>query len=965
MQRKLFLSSFDTAQLCQELRSHILTTRINQFSSAGKDLFLLKCATSQKAIESNELNQAQITEFAKFKLVIQPGVRLNLTKFEQNVGQNTNFVQVVRQKLTNLVILAVQQLNFDRVIIIGAGKEEVEYYLIIELYGKGNCILTDDKYTVIQAQNQFKNSRVGSCYMQAAEATSLKQIKEQLTMDYFKQMLTQSFNAKGQQQQLRYVIAKEFYVGGAAASVIIRYSGLAAGVKTKNLSEKDIDTVYNYVYKMLSSLIENNQKSFTEQEPGYIFYYKEEEVNVDAELTDTHVRRALHLAELYPINLNSIFSDLYPTSCVDSFSTFNETVDQYFTMLETCSQYQSQCQILLKQENKQQQIVDENQQRVDNLVKEAEQLKFKARLVQYYSDFVQKFIDILSKQFENSNVSWGSIASQMSVQADPIFQFIDSVDLVQREFHLRLVYKKEMFRDLGYETLDQINQLFKTAEEFESEEISEISDYDSTMIVPVPFTLTDTPGKIFSRFYTKAAALYQKAGKTTMQSNFALTNFKPTQISSTPLKILQKQQNLAWYEKFHWFVSSDGFLVVGGRDASQNEILVKRFAGENDIFVHAEIHGASCVIIKVEPITFGEQTFKKVIPPQQTLTEAALLSIVHSKSWENKTIPKAYWVYRPQVSKQALSGQYVGTGGFVVRGKKNYVQCTNMKFGVGVVWRYSTQQSFCAARFNQVENLELYKQQFENQTETTDFGTEEENVQTKKVKVFQKTAIDVQKQNLKEEQKKEKKRRHLIIKQQKENAKMKRLTKEGRTDIIEKIQQSKEVVELQSCKYCVLCQKNDHNINECEDIFEHEDLLKIRLPPILHQFIKKLQIQEESSEEQSEEQNENDQNENEEDKTEEKVADNLSKPIHYLNTALDVTLEPQATIMLGPISCFKNIDVQFTIVQGNIQRGQSYSQLQAAFAKKFKEQPFALQQLKLVPEHTVLMNIPGSWQIEK
>src|SRR3989338_700530 len=31
-----------------------------------------------------------------------------------------------------------------------------------------------------------------------------------------------------------------------------------------------------------------------------------------------------------------------------------------------------------------------------------------------------------------------------------------------------------------------------------------------------------------------------------------------------------------WYEKFRWFISSEGFLVIGGRDATTNEIIVKK-----------------------------------------------------------------------------------------------------------------------------------------------------------------------------------------------------------------------------------------------------------------------------------------------------------------------------------------------------------------------------------------------------
>lgn len=47
-----------------------------------------------------------------------------------------------------------------------------------------------------------------------------------------------------------------------------------------------------------------------------------------------------------------------------------------------------------------------------------------------------------------------------------------------------------------------------------------------------------------------------------------------------------------WFERFHWFVSSENYLCVSGRDAQQNELLVKRHLKRGDVYVHAELHGA-------------------------------------------------------------------------------------------------------------------------------------------------------------------------------------------------------------------------------------------------------------------------------------------------------------------------------------------------------------------------------------
>ena len=47
-----------------------------------------------------------------------------------------------------------------------------------------------------------------------------------------------------------------------------------------------------------------------------------------------------------------------------------------------------------------------------------------------------------------------------------------------------------------------------------------------------------------------------------------------------------------WYEKFRWFISSEGFLVIGGRDATSNEIVIKKHADKNDLVFHTDIKGS-------------------------------------------------------------------------------------------------------------------------------------------------------------------------------------------------------------------------------------------------------------------------------------------------------------------------------------------------------------------------------------
>jgi predicted ribosome quality control (RQC) complex YloA/Tae2 family protein len=49
------------------------------------------------------------------------------------------------------------------------------------------------------------------------------------------------------------------------------------------------------------------------------------------------------------------------------------------------------------------------------------------------------------------------------------------------------------------------------------------------------------------------------------------------------------------------------------------------------------------------------------------------MSVCRSGAWNQKVITSAFWVYSEQVSKTAPSGEYLTTGSFMIRGKKNYL----------------------------------------------------------------------------------------------------------------------------------------------------------------------------------------------------------------------------------------------------------------------------------------------------
>lgn len=149
----------------------------------------------------------------------------------------------------------------------------------------------------------------------------------------------------------------------------------------------------------------------------------------------------------------------------------------------------------------------------------------------------------------------------------------------------------------------------------------------------------------------------------------------PATVGSTPIPQRKVRMKQKWYDKFHWFVTSDGFLVVGGKDADTNEELVSKYLEKDDLFFHTQEKG-SVVILK----TGGKDA------PEKALREAAVFAASYSSYWKSGFYEgDCYFVTPEQVSKTPESGEYIKKGGFVIRGKRNYFTCQlNLAIGIEI-----------------------------------------------------------------------------------------------------------------------------------------------------------------------------------------------------------------------------------------------------------------------------------------
>ena len=155
-----------------------------------------------------------------------------------------------------------------------------------------------------------------------------------------------------------------------------------------------------------------------------------------------------------------------------------------------------------------------------------------------------------------------------------------------------------------------------------------------------------------------------------------LKSLKPAEIMEALSKRKVAMENKEWYEKFRWFTSSDGFLVVAGKDTVSNEVLIKKYTTMEDVVFHAEITGAPFVVIKSEGRPISEQV----------LREAGEFAASFSRAWrENAGSVDVYWVKVDQLSKSGPSGESVPHGAFFVVGKRNWTRNVTLKVAVGII----------------------------------------------------------------------------------------------------------------------------------------------------------------------------------------------------------------------------------------------------------------------------------------
>ncbi len=331
-----------------------------------------------------------------------------------------------------------------------------------------------------------------------------------------------------------------------------------------------------------------------------------------------------------------IFKD-HPQTTFDSFS---QVLDEYYGVTEEeIDQETPDTAALEREQERLKTIIEKQQENVDSLLLRAEKLRNAGEMIYTHFQIVTDILETI-RQARSEGVSWEEIECTI-----------------------------EEGREQGNKIAQRIVNLYPS----QGEVVVNLQGED------IVLDIRKTPQENAAQAYEGAKKAEHKAEgakKQIKKTREKLSELDLTDIEDTKEPVPIKIRNKRWYEKYRWFISSEDYLVIGGRDARTNERIAKKHMGPSDVFLHAAVHGAPYTVIKVPDKPPGEQT----------LWEAAQFAVTFSRAWQDGlTAGDAYWVDPEQVSFTPPSGEYLPSGAVMIYGNKNFIKNVPVELRVGVL----------------------------------------------------------------------------------------------------------------------------------------------------------------------------------------------------------------------------------------------------------------------------------------
>ena len=655
----------------QDMSSADVAAVVAELSAGPKSIIDAKVGKIYQPASGEIRINLYVYHHGRDNLVIEVGKRIHLSKhFRVSPTLPQAFPMLLRKYLSGGRIMSVEQHDFDRIVKIGIERAGVRNTLIVELFARGNLLIVDSENKIILPMNPVtlkdRRLRSGEIYELPVAQMSPVEAKVSDLMEAFSRSTADIVRT----------IATRFNLGGVLAEEVCARAGIDKSKSAKEATEEDASGLCSAMQELFSPLFSGRVagKRGEQTEPGVEPEAEiEPEVEVESEVeieTKAEIESEVEIepqagieTEIKPetgveaeapklkpqhvkkeINGKIETFDVLPFDLIrysgfekEYFDSFNTALDEFFgkKALEQVAE-----------------------------VKEAEKKEknlgvFERRLLQQ-EESLAKF----EKEIEKNNTIAEIVYANYQL-IEELFSVLNGA------------------RAKGY-SWDEIRSILKQAKKTvpAAQNITNIDQKTGTVTVEldgksVNLDIRKTVPQNAQEYYEKVKKFSKKregALKAIEDTKKAMVKKAASKAAKAGRKLLASRKK-HWYDRFRWFVSSDGFLVVGGRDVDTNEEVFKKYMEKRDIVFHTQTPGAPLTVIK----TGGEEV------PESTLQEAAQFSVSYSSLWKAGHFSgDCYWVKAEQVTKTPESGEYVKKGAFIIRGERNYFKDVPLGIAVGL-----------------------------------------------------------------------------------------------------------------------------------------------------------------------------------------------------------------------------------------------------------------------------------------
>ena len=538
MQKKEF-SSVDIAVLVQELKDVVVNSRVNKIYQYDKKTIILKLHK---------------TDSPQLRLVMEAGRRIHLTSYVLKPPKiPPGFCMALRKYLSGAWIDKIEQYKFERIVLLHLRKRTGNWKLILELFGEGNIILTDEKNIILQALI-FKKMRDRNIIRN--EVFEFPPSRSKNPFEMTKEEIKQGIIEFGETEVVR-AIARLLGFGGIYSEEILSRANIEKNKLCIALQDSDFEAIFNSIQKILSAIMSKTQPTLILDE-------------------------ADQFLDAIPLELNR-----YKSFSFKSLKTFNEVIDRFY-LKDTANKKAivgGHVNKLEKEVERLERIVTTQKQVLDDEKESILNNKILGDTIYSHSGEIQMLLDYFSAT-NRVGKDWATLfrivldAKKVGKTPAILVESFDSRNLLANIYVDGLRFNLDLRKTL-FENAAKYYNLRKKSKQKSEGAISAL----------------------------KNSLNQQEELKNILKKTIDVTEGKPNQILTELEK--SKIQNKKWYEKFRWFKDSSGFLVVAGKDSVSNEVLIKKYVEPDDPVFHADITGAPFVVIKTNGKIANEKSISE------------------------------------------------------------------------------------------------------------------------------------------------------------------------------------------------------------------------------------------------------------------------------------------------------------------------------------------------------------------